>query len=142
MDPVIREDYLYCHNKTHNVPLKSLPPVMCSHSPVSTGITAERFYPDFENKILATRREGLEGIVVLFLAGWSWIVVYLIQKKNSLIITRYPVTGIGIVCEGLPAPGRSSLLLTVTFRFLEYLYWTLLDPFRCGGELQGRRPAS
>jgi len=31
----------------------------CSQSPVSTEITAERFYPDFENIILATRREGL-----------------------------------------------------------------------------------
>jgi len=41
----------------------------CSQSPVSTGITSERFYPDFENKILATRGEGLGGIVVLFLAG-------------------------------------------------------------------------
>jgi len=36
---------------------------------VSTGITAERFYPDFENKCLATRGEALGGIVVLFLAG-------------------------------------------------------------------------
>jgi len=34
---------------------------------VSTGITAERFYPDFENKILASRGEGLGGMVVLFL---------------------------------------------------------------------------
>jgi len=42
----------------------------CSQSPVSTGITAERFYPDFENKILATG-EGLGKIVVLFLVGWS-----------------------------------------------------------------------
>jgi len=41
----------------------------CSQSPVSTRITAERFYPDFENKILATRGEGLGQIVVLFLAG-------------------------------------------------------------------------
>jgi len=114
MDPVIREDYLYCHNKTHNVPLKSLPPVMCSQSPFITGITAERFYPDFENKILATQGEGLGAIVVLFLAGWSWIIVYLIKKKNLWIITRYPVTGVGVVCRVLLAPGRSSQLLAVT----------------------------
>jgi len=29
----------------------------CSRSPDSTGIIAERFYPDFENKIVATRGE-------------------------------------------------------------------------------------
>jgi len=33
----------------------------CSQSPVSTGITAERFYLDFDNKILATRGKGLGG---------------------------------------------------------------------------------
>jgi len=42
----------------------------CSQSPVSTGITAERFYPDFENKILATRGKGL-GEIVILLPGWS-----------------------------------------------------------------------
>jgi len=41
----------------------------CSQSPVST--TAERFYPDFENKVLATLGESLGKVVVLFLAGWS-----------------------------------------------------------------------
>jgi len=61
----------------------------CSQSPVRTGITAERFYPDFENKILATRVEGLGGIVVLFLAGWPWIVVYLKQKEK--LINNYPL---------------------------------------------------
>jgi len=33
----------------------------CSQSPLSTGITAERFYPDFENKILATRGKLLSS---------------------------------------------------------------------------------
>jgi len=47
-----------------------------------TGITAERFYPDFENKILATRGEGLGKVVVLFfLAGWSLIRLDVVVTK-------------------------------------------------------------
>jgi len=42
----------------------------CSQSPISTGITAERFNPDFENKILATRGVGLGENCV----SSSWLV--------------------------------------------------------------------
>jgi len=86
----------------------------CSQSPVRTGITAERFYLDFENKILATRGEWSVINCGPLLLGWLVLNCRLSEKeRKTYIISCYPMTGIGGVCGVVLTPGRSLLLLAV-----------------------------